>query len=186
MRGVSPPMGSFALRSSILVVLLAAFGSGLQRGIRFDPAKETAAEMPGRESAKSAPIGADNAAVRERASAIFGTLPVDDENPANPFTEEKVKLGRMLYFDQRLSKSHDDLVQQLPPARSLRRRQRAHLARPQGAARRHATPPPSTTRRSTSRSSGTVARGRRGAGGRAPCSTRSRWRCRRGRRCSKC
>jgi len=49
----------------------------------------------------------DRAALRERAVMIFGTLPDEVANPENPITEEKVKLGRMLYFDPRLSKNHD-------------------------------------------------------------------------------
>lgn len=34
-------------------------------------------------------------------------LPEDYPNPENPFTEEKIALGRKLYFDERLSKNHD-------------------------------------------------------------------------------
>lgn len=40
------------------------------------------------------------------ASNIFGTLPLIAENPENPITEEKVKLGKVLYFDTRLSKDN--------------------------------------------------------------------------------
>ncbi|MCS6913703.1 MAG: cytochrome-c peroxidase [Myxococcales bacterium] len=34
-------------------------------------------------------------------------LPAAFESPANPLTEEKIALGRMLYYDKRLSKNHD-------------------------------------------------------------------------------
>jgi cytochrome c peroxidase len=42
----------------------------------------------------------------EEASNLFGTLPLVAENPENPITDEKVKLGKALYFDTRLSKDN--------------------------------------------------------------------------------
>jgi cytochrome c peroxidase len=48
-----------------------------------------------------------SADLRERAGSIFGTLPATAENPANPTSPAKVELGRMLYYDARLSKNHD-------------------------------------------------------------------------------
>lgn len=39
--------------------------------------------------------------------ALFTPLPSRFETPANPATPEKIALGRMLYFDPRLSKGHD-------------------------------------------------------------------------------
>ncbi len=39
--------------------------------------------------------------------AAFQKLPAQVENPANPLTEEKIALGRLLYFDKRISKNHD-------------------------------------------------------------------------------
>ncbi len=39
--------------------------------------------------------------------APFKPVPVTAETPQNPITPEKVELGRMLYFDARLSKNHD-------------------------------------------------------------------------------
>lgn len=47
------------------------------------------------------------AAVLEKAKTIFAPLPEAVDDPRNPITEEKVALGRMLYFDERLSKNHD-------------------------------------------------------------------------------
>ncbi len=38
---------------------------------------------------------------------IFGVLPAAAENPNNPSSPEKVALGKMLYFEKRLSKNHD-------------------------------------------------------------------------------
>ena len=37
----------------------------------------------------------------------FGTLPAVFESKDNPITDDKIALGRMLYFDKRLSKNHD-------------------------------------------------------------------------------
>lgn len=37
--------------------------------------------------------------------AVFGTLPAAWENPENPFSDAKIDLGRMLYYEPRLSKS---------------------------------------------------------------------------------
>lgn len=47
------------------------------------------------------------AAVLEKARQHFAPLPKVAETPTNPITEEKVTLGRMLYFDPRLSKNDD-------------------------------------------------------------------------------
>jgi cytochrome c peroxidase len=47
------------------------------------------------------------AALLERARPLFGALPAAAENPDNPITDEKIELGRMLYYDTRLSKNHD-------------------------------------------------------------------------------
>ncbi len=46
-------------------------------------------------------------ALRDQAKALFGTPPPEAANPANPVTAEKIALGRMLYFDTRLSRNHD-------------------------------------------------------------------------------
>jgi cytochrome c peroxidase len=54
-----------------------------------------------------APTGPDRPALRERARSVFGELPDEAASEANPVTEEKIALGRMLFFDARLSKNHD-------------------------------------------------------------------------------
>jgi cytochrome c peroxidase len=51
--------------------------------------------------------GPDRAALRERAGASFGELPDVAASASNPVTKEKIVLGRMLYYDTRLSKNHD-------------------------------------------------------------------------------
>lgn len=43
----------------------------------------------------------------ERARQAFAPLPAGTTAPADPATEAEVALGRMLYFDARLSKNHD-------------------------------------------------------------------------------
>ncbi len=45
-------------------------------------------------------------ALQKTALSMFGTLPLVAENPNNPVTDEKVSLGKMLYFDNRLSKDN--------------------------------------------------------------------------------
>jgi cytochrome c peroxidase len=45
--------------------------------------------------------------LREQARAIFGELPAEATSPVNPIVPNKIDLGRMLYFDPRLSKNHD-------------------------------------------------------------------------------
>jgi cytochrome c peroxidase len=42
-----------------------------------------------------------------KAKALFGTLPARAENPENPSTDAKIALGRMLYYDARLSKNQE-------------------------------------------------------------------------------
>jgi len=56
---------------------------------------------------ETAPTGPDRAVLRERARKAFGELPDLAASESNPVTPEKIVLGRMLYFDTRLSKNHD-------------------------------------------------------------------------------
>lgn len=55
----------------------------------------------------AAPAAPDAAKLQEQAKASFKPLPEVMENPDNPLTDEKIALGRQLYFDKRLSKNHD-------------------------------------------------------------------------------
>jgi cytochrome c peroxidase len=50
---------------------------------------------------------ADAAALRARAKALLGTPPPIAESAKNPVNEAKIQLGRMLYFDKRLSIDND-------------------------------------------------------------------------------
>ena len=45
--------------------------------------------------------------MRNRAQQVFGVLPDAAPSESNEATEEKITLGRMLFFDPRLSKNHD-------------------------------------------------------------------------------
>ena len=44
--------------------------------------------------------------LNEKAKSLFGTLPEIAQNTNNPITDEKVELGKKLYFDNRLSKDN--------------------------------------------------------------------------------
>ncbi|MBW2269581.1 MAG: c-type cytochrome [Deltaproteobacteria bacterium] len=70
-----------------------------------EPAANAMAEVP--TESEPEPVDAAREALRIRASAIFGGMPDEVSNEANPVTEEKVSLGRMLYYEKRLSKNHD-------------------------------------------------------------------------------
>ncbi|MGH0031200.1 MAG: cytochrome-c peroxidase [Myxococcota bacterium] len=84
-----------------IVALALACGSGGSDGSDAPAAgPEAVAKKPEVQS-----IDAEK--LRKQAVAIFGTLPTEVPNPDNPFTEEKIKLGRMLYYDPRMSKNHD-------------------------------------------------------------------------------
>ena len=48
----------------------------------------------------------DYSELDEKARTFFGALPTVAENPDNPITEEKVTLGKTLYFDKILSKDN--------------------------------------------------------------------------------
>ncbi len=45
--------------------------------------------------------------LRETARGIFGTLPAEAVSAENPVTPEKIELGRILYYEPRLSKGQD-------------------------------------------------------------------------------
>lgn len=60
----------------------------------------------GTEVAEEAPDPAA-IALAERAAALFGALPSSVPNPDNVGSRAKLDLGRMLYYDARLSKNHD-------------------------------------------------------------------------------
>jgi cytochrome c peroxidase len=95
-----------AQRTLILVALglLAGFSlscsseSGSPTSAGSESASESAAESPD----PAAPV-----ALQARVALLYSPLPASAPNPENPSTDAKVDLGRMLYYDARLSKNHD-------------------------------------------------------------------------------
>ncbi len=79
--------------------LLSACGDSRQRPAPIPPG--------GREAEPATPTAPERAALRIRSKAIFGVLPEQASSEANPITAEKIELGRILYYDPRLSKNHD-------------------------------------------------------------------------------
>lgn len=79
-----------------LVLLLAACG---------DPASEAEAPKPAPEEPVEEPAEANK--LRTTASSVFANLPADVPNTDNPANDAKIELGRMLYYDARLSKADD-------------------------------------------------------------------------------
>ncbi|MCS7214447.1 MAG: cytochrome-c peroxidase [Candidatus Calescibacterium sp.] len=57
------------------------------------------------EAQKDAKISKEDKELLDRARTFFAPLPKVADNPDNKITPDKVKLGKMLYFDPRLSKS---------------------------------------------------------------------------------
>ncbi|MDJ0788117.1 MAG: cytochrome c peroxidase [Myxococcota bacterium] len=51
--------------------------------------------------------GVDREALRERAAQTFGVLPAEVPNPANPANDARIDLGRLLYYETRLSLAQD-------------------------------------------------------------------------------
>ena len=50
-----------------------------------------------------AALRADDVIINRALLGMFQPLPESAENPNNPFSDTKVDLGRMLYYDKRLS-----------------------------------------------------------------------------------
>jgi cytochrome c peroxidase len=65
------------------------------------------AEAPAEATAPAEAHDVMLAATRGRAQQLLGVLPAEASSDSNPVTEEKITLGRMLYYDARLSKNHD-------------------------------------------------------------------------------
>ncbi|MFE8600953.1 cytochrome-c peroxidase [Archangium violaceum] len=64
------------------------------------------AAKPAAPAAPTTPA-AQKAVIDRALLTVFKALPARFEDPKNPITAEKVELGRMLYFENRLSKNHD-------------------------------------------------------------------------------
>jgi cytochrome c peroxidase len=55
---------------------------------------------------KKTEVNPEYVALQKQASSMFGTLPETANNPENKITEDKVVLGKKLYFDTNLSKDN--------------------------------------------------------------------------------
>lgn len=86
------------MHRSLLVATCATFGLAAGCG---GPAAD-------QQSSAAAPAATQDApALQAQATALFQPLPATIPSEANPVTEAKVSLGRMLYYDARLSKGGD-------------------------------------------------------------------------------
>jgi cytochrome c peroxidase len=56
---------------------------------------------------ETTPPRTDRTVLRDRARRVLGELPDEAVSESNPLTEEKIDLGRMLFYDARLSKNQD-------------------------------------------------------------------------------
>lgn len=88
------------MKSKTLVAVAALAASALTGCQK----KEAPAAAPAQveAAAKAAAVVVDKARL-----AMFQPLPEVMDNPSNPLTEDKIHLGRMLYYDARLSKNQD-------------------------------------------------------------------------------
>jgi cytochrome c peroxidase len=86
-----------------LLAAVAACDSGQSEPVATDTVDRERAAI----AEKAAAREAERAALRSRAQQIFGALPSEARSESNPVTEPKVELGRMLYYETRLSKNHD-------------------------------------------------------------------------------
>lgn len=94
---MTPHALRFALPASLLTLALSGCPGG--EGEKKSPG-------PG----GPAPAAAGNKELTDlaaRAKATFGVLPAEAESPKHDVTEAKVALGRMLYFENRLSKNQE-------------------------------------------------------------------------------
>lgn len=85
---------------------LGALGLGLL--LAGCPADPNAGKAGGSGTGTAAPAGgADRKALHARAKNMFAPLPADMADAKHPITDERVALGKALYFDTRLSKAND-------------------------------------------------------------------------------
>jgi cytochrome c peroxidase len=93
--------GRGALFSAAALLSLGLFGAGCQKEQQPAPAAPAPAAAP----VPAAPTSID--ADDPRLSLFKPALPADYAAAANPASEDRITLGRMLYFETRLSKNHD-------------------------------------------------------------------------------
>jgi cytochrome c peroxidase len=106
LRKVSKAKRHGALSGGFFVAALVVGCSGEERSDTLTAAPQLVIEAATLEPEAVAPT-VDRDALRTRAVAVFGALPAEASNPDNAVTPAKVELGRILYYDPRLSKNHD-------------------------------------------------------------------------------
>jgi cytochrome c peroxidase len=94
------------LPAGFFIAALVVSCSGEERSDVLSAAPQPATEAAAPEPEAVAPA-VERDALRARAAAVFGALPAEASNPDNAITPAKVELGRILYYDPRLSKNHD-------------------------------------------------------------------------------
>lgn len=90
-----------ALIASIVAVGACSGGDPAQEQASSDASSSTKESTP----AKLASLPETDRELVKMGRDFFGQLPEQVDNPNNPITDKKVALGKMLYFDARLSKS---------------------------------------------------------------------------------
>lgn len=90
----------------VRIAIAVVVGAALVACTTPDDAADRAAAAAAQATA-DAEADASASALSAQARAIFGPLPTQVDNPANPITDAKVDLGRRLYYEKRLSKNHD-------------------------------------------------------------------------------
>lgn len=76
-------------------------------GSKEEPKRERRAKQGISSSTDATQKALDPASVRKQAKAYFSTPPSEATPKAYAMSDEKIALGRALYFDKRLSKNHD-------------------------------------------------------------------------------
>lgn len=83
-----------------LLILALGLSSACQKS-KPEKKEEAAAAQP------KADAPATAVSVSDATKKMFASLPSEYPNPENALSEEKISLGRMLYYETRLSKNHD-------------------------------------------------------------------------------
>ncbi len=94
---------------ALVIIATAALAIGCSKpneaGEKTPEAADKKATAPTPKAAEPPPA---SATVPAATKSMFAALPAGEvANPKNPVTEEKIALGRMLYYDTRFSKNHD-------------------------------------------------------------------------------
>ncbi len=98
-------------RMKVIGIAALALAVGGASGCRKDEAATSEPTAPSgavaKESGEPKAPAAPSAEVDRKRLAVFQSLPEVVASEANPVTDEKVALGKMLYFEERLSKNQD-------------------------------------------------------------------------------